>query len=132
MISLKLKLVYPHEAAGKPIISETVLKTGIPVNILDAKVTPSAGEMIIDVPASGEKLKEVISSFQGSGVIVKEITSTLEFDFDKCTSCGACVSPCPVQAIKLTKNWSIEFDELKCVRCGICVDACPVKVIRFL
>ncbi len=132
MTDLKLKLVYRHETTSKPILSETVLKTRIPINILDAKVTPSAGEMIVDVPASGDKLKEVISSFQVSAVIVKEITPTLEFDLDKCTSCGACVSPCPVQCIKQKKDWTIEFDEVKCVQCGICVDACPVKAIAFL
>ncbi len=74
-------------------------------------------------------MKEVISTFEADGVKVQEIISTLAFDFDRCTSCGACVSPCPTGAITQKADWTIEFDDKKCIRCKVCVDACPVRVI---
>jgi len=47
---------------------------------------------------------------------------------DDCTSCGACASECPVEAIKEGKNkYVINQDE--CTDCGSCVDACPADAI---
>ncbi len=129
---MKFKLIYNHKTLGKPVLAEAVLNTGILINILEAKITPTAGEIIIDVPVTGEKLEEIILFFKNSGVVVKEITQVLEIDMDKCISCGACVSSCPTQAIKQNPDWSIEFDEKKCVRCQICVHACPVGAVRLI
>ncbi|MEM2897566.1 MAG: 4Fe-4S binding protein [Candidatus Bathyarchaeia archaeon] len=129
---MKLKLVFTHENISKPIFSETVLKTKIPVNILEARVTPDAGEMVVEVLAIGEKLEEIIETFQAYGVIVKRIPSTIEIDYERCISCGACLSACPVQAIVQNSNWEIEFNEEKCIRCLICVNACPTRAIKVL
>ncbi len=129
---MKLKLIYSRENLGKPVLSDVISKTNLPINILEAKITLNTGEMLIDVPAVGEKLKEVSNLFQKAGLVVKEITRTIEIDREKCISCGACVSPCPVRAITQDLNWDVDFDEQKCVGCGICVDACPVRAIRML
>lgn len=112
-----------------PVLSRIVLKTGVPINILDAKVTAATGEMIVDVPVQGRQLEEAVSLFQEAGVNVKKILSSVEINYDRCTSCGACVSPCPVQAIVQHEDWSVELDETKCIRCLVCVDACPVRAI---
>jgi len=128
---MRFRLIYNHKTLSRPILAEAVLKTGVLINILEAKVTPAAGEIMVDIPVSGEKLREVVEIFENAGVTVKEITQVLEIDMNRCMGCGACVSPCPTQALKFTKDWEIEFDEKKCVRCMICVDACPVKAIRF-
>ena len=126
---MKLRLVYTRENVDKPILAEIVLKTGIPINILEARVLPTEGELVVDVPATGDSLRRVVALFQEAGVSVTEITATIEIDHDRCTSCGACISPCPVQAIRFGPDWRIEFDEEKCIRCRICVDACPVRAI---
>lgn len=129
---MKLKLIYSRENLGKPILSEVIIRSNLPINILEAKITLNTGEMLIDVPAEGEKLKEVSNLFQKAGLIVKEITQTIEIDRERCISCGACVSPCPVRAIIQDSNWDVNFYEEKCIGCGICVDACPVRAIRML
>lgn len=129
---MKLKLTYTHENVNTPVLSNTVLKTGIPINILDAKVTQGAGEMIIDVPASGSKLESMIASLQDQGVTTKKIVAIVEIDAEKCISCGACVSPCPAQAITQESNWDVRVDLEKCIRCLLCVKACPVRAISYL
>ncbi|MEM3437993.1 MAG: 4Fe-4S binding protein [Nitrososphaerales archaeon] len=129
---MKLKLIYSRENLRKPILSEVITKTNLLINILEAKITLDTGEMLIDVPAKGEKLKEVLHLFQKAGLIVKEITRIIEIDRERCISCGACVSPCPVKAITQDSNWDINFYEENCIGCGICVDACPVRAIRML
>ena len=126
---MKLRLTYTHEEMSRPVLANTIVKTAVPINILEAQMTPESGRMIIDVPVDNRKLKEVIATFETEGVKVEEIVSTLIFDMANCISCGACVSPCPTNAILQKPDWTIEFDEKKCIRCKVCVDACPVRVI---
>jgi len=127
---MKLRLLYTRSNVSNPVISDIVLKTRVPINILEAKVSLNGGEMVVDVPATGKELDEVRGLFERAGVSAKEIKSVMEIDCEKCISCGACVSPCPVQAIKQKPEWDIELDEGRCIRCLICVNACPVRAIR--
>lgn len=127
---MKLRLIYTHKNVDKPILTEVVLKTKIPMNILEAKILPTAGEIVVDVPATSRQLKNLIALFERAGVTVREIKATIEIDRERCTSCGACISPCPVEAIVFKPDWEIDFDEDKCVGCGICIDACPVRAIK--
>jgi len=127
---MKLRLLYTRSNVNNPVISDIVLKTRVPLNILEAKVSLNGGEMVVDVPATGKKLDEVRELFEKAGVSAKEIKSVIEIDYEKCISCGACVSPCPVQAIKQNPEWDVELDEGRCARCLICINACPVRAIR--
>lgn len=45
-----------------------------------------------------------------------------------CTSCGACASVCPVEAIA-EGDGKYEIDADKCVDCGACAGECPVNAI---
>lgn len=47
---------------------------------------------------------------------------------DKCLSCGACASMCPVGAISM-KSGKAEINKKKCIKCGACRDICPVSAI---
>ncbi len=44
---------------------------------------------------------------------------------DTCIACGACVSSCPVQCIKLEDK--AEIDKTMCIGCGTCASVCPVN-----
>ena len=127
---MKLKLIYTHESVSKPLLAEAILKTGFIVNILDARVTPTTGEIVIDVQAVGEKATEFIELLQREGCNVTQIAKFLEFDRDRCICCGACVSLCPVGAIRQDKDWQIYLDDSKCIGCRLCVNACPMYVIK--
>ncbi|MCD6464745.1 4Fe-4S binding protein [Candidatus Bathyarchaeota archaeon] len=129
---MKAKLIYSHNVVEKPILANIVLRTGIPINILEARVNAQKGELIVSIPATGEKLEEVLNLFKEAGVQVQEFTETLKIDFEKCTACGACISPCPTKALRFKEDWTLEFIEEKCVACGICATACPVKAITTL
>lgn len=129
---MKLRLIYARENVGEPVLSNVVLRTGVPLNILEARMEPDMGEIVVDAPAKGEQLRKVINLFREAGVSVKEITATIEIDEERCISCGACISPCPVQAIRFGPEWKVEFDEERCLRCQVCINACPVGAIRSL
>lgn len=127
---MKLKIVYNKWHVDKPILSCVVLKIGMPLNIIEAHVSPTGGEVVIDVPKD-EYVGKVVEAFREEGVLVKELTKNVEVEASKCIACGACISPCPVGAIKLSQD-TITIDDVKCVRCEACVYACPLRAIRLL
>jgi ferredoxin len=127
---VRLKLIYSHGNVMRPILAEAIVKTGVLINILEAKVTPQSAEMVIEV--TEEKREEIIDFLRNSGVKVKQISKFIELDRDRCISCGACVSPCPVEAIKQDKDWQVHFNESKCIGCRLCIPACPLRVIEVL
>lgn len=126
---MRAKLIYSHGVVEKPILASVVLRTGVPINILEARVNAQKGELIVSIPATGEKLNEVLNLFRESGVQVQEFAETLRIDWSKCMACGACISPCPTRALRFREDWSLEFDEERCIACKICVTACPVRAI---
>ena len=50
-------------------------------------------------------------------------------DKSLCTSCGACVSVCPVEAISLPES-AAEIDHNVCTECETCVAECPSEAIK--
>jgi coenzyme F420 hydrogenase subunit beta len=48
-----------------------------------------------------------------------------DIDLRLCTSCGTCISACPVDALAWQANETISFDRTTCVDCGICYAVCP-------
>ena len=48
---------------------------------------------------------------------------------DDCTSCGACVDSCPVDAIA-EGDEIYEIDAATCIDCGVCEGTCPVEAIE--
>ncbi|MBS7605433.1 MAG: 4Fe-4S binding protein [Candidatus Bathyarchaeia archaeon] len=126
----KVKLIYSHRVVDKPILANVVLRTGVLINILEAKVNAQKGELIVSISAEGEKLKEILNLFREEGVEVQELAETLRIDWERCIACGACISPCPTGALKFKEDWSLEFEEDKCIGCRICVTTCPVKAIN--
>ena len=50
------------------------------------------------------------------------------FITDACTTCGACESACPVEAISQGDDRYV-IDPDVCTDCGACADECPVDAI---
>lgn len=123
----KIILKFSEEKVAQPITSQIILDLKVPLNILNANVTPQGGEILIEVPLSDVDL--ISNAFKEKGVTVT-IQRGIEVDGDRCIDCGACYSLCPVDAISLHNDYSVIFDEDKCISCGLCVDACPTLAIR--
>jgi ferredoxin len=53
---------------------------------------------------------------------------------DSCTTCGKCVSACPVAALSLSiaRPQRLLFDQNLCYRCGVCVHECPEGAIAMV
>ena len=50
-------------------------------------------------------------------------------DEKKCITCGACISICPVGAIKIVDN-KATINPKKCIKCNSCAQFCPVGAIE--
>lgn len=125
---MKLLLKFNKGIIKQPIISETVLETGIMLDIERAKVDGPIGELVVNVP--DDNCREVVNVLRSKKVDVTRLDVPITKDEENCVHCGACVSVCPVGAISYEYDWRVKMDQSICVQCGTCVNACPVHVIR--
>lgn len=47
---------------------------------------------------------------------------------DKCITCGACETTCPVEAITMGAD-HFEVNKDECIDCGVCEAGCPAEAI---
>jgi NAD-dependent dihydropyrimidine dehydrogenase PreA subunit len=122
----RVLLKFAESQIKEPITAQIILKLKVPINILNADVTPHGGAILIEVPS--QEINRVIKAFQERGVLVT-VQKQVGVDKEKCIDCGACYSLCPADAITFKEDASIVFNEEKCISCGLCVDACPTRAI---
>jgi NAD-dependent dihydropyrimidine dehydrogenase PreA subunit len=122
----KVLLRFSDRLVNEPITSKIILDLTVPLNILNANVTPQGGELLVDV--ASKDVQRVTKAFIKRGVNVV-VQKGIAVDEEKCINCGACYSLCPVDAISFQKSYSVVFDEEKCISCGLCVDTCPTRAI---
>lgn len=126
---VKILLKFSEKIVEEPITAQVILENQIPISIIGASIDPHGGEILAEVPVS--HVKKIVNAFRKKGVIV-EFPKLIEVDNEKCFNCGACVSLCPVHAIKFKEDYSVFFNKEKCSSCGICVEACPARAIRLI
>jgi ferredoxin len=126
---VRILLRFSEKIVEEPIISQIILDLKVPINIITAQVSSKGGEVLVEVP--DESLEKVVKEFRKRKATVS-IPKLIEVDSEKCISCGACVTLCPVEAITIDEDASVIFDKEKCIgsTCGACVDACPSRAIR--
>lgn len=103
-------------------IVNEVLKQEISFNILKFSTDSSGIKMLLDVPE--DKIKDITESLKKSNIIVNK-KGRVNIDKEKCINCGACVSLCPTEAVKLNKFFELEFLDDLCIGCNLCINSCP-------
>ena len=65
------------------------------------------------------------------GFQVRELSGHIFHDYDRCWSCGACVSLCPTRSIYVvSETREVRLNTETCIACGSCINACSVKAIQ--
>ncbi len=126
----KVLLKYSRNKAERPILATVIRRTDIPLNILHADLSSEGGEIFIEMDGPEENVEKAIELLRDSGVEVKEVKHAISLDEESCVECGACISLCPTEALRLEDDYSIVLEEDKCVYCKECVPACPVKALK--
>jgi formate hydrogenlyase subunit 6/NADH:ubiquinone oxidoreductase subunit I len=126
---VRILLRFSENIVEEPITSQIILELKVPINIITAHVDSKGGEVLAEVPDAA--LEKVVKAFRKRGATVS-IPKLVEIDSEKCVSCGACITLCPVEAITMGEDASVIFNQEKCLgsTCSACVDACPARAIK--
>ncbi|MDD2439672.1 MAG: 4Fe-4S binding protein [Methanosarcinaceae archaeon] len=125
---MKIKIIIPTERIQSPLIAESMVETGVLLNIMVANIDSTYGELIADVDTTlFHKLKEALEK---RGAFVTTLDQPIHWDEEECVECGACISVCPMKVYSFDKEWNLCVDEKKCIRCGMCIKMCPHQALK--
>ena len=127
-VTKKLMLSFPTCECEKPIVYHLVRDYGLLVNIFRAKVAPDeSGYLVLDVTGTEENIDKALAYVKTFHVTVNFTGKGLVWDLARCTSCGACLTHCPTDALHVgdRATMAVAFDEDKCIECLACIRICP-------
>ncbi|MDY5678922.1 MAG: 4Fe-4S binding protein [Candidatus Methanomethylophilaceae archaeon] len=116
------------ESVTYTLVSEYDLKP----NILRADITgDGSGFMLLSVIGDCDDVILGMNYLREIGFKVKELKGHISHDYERCWSCGACVSVCPTRSIyHEEETMLVKVNTKKCIACGSCLNACSVKAIQ--
>jgi hypothetical protein len=79
---LKIKITIPTERIHNPIISESIVETGILINIMVANIDSTYGELIADV--SDFRFDKIKRALESRGAIVSILDRPIHRDEEEC------------------------------------------------
>jgi L-aspartate semialdehyde sulfurtransferase ferredoxin len=134
MVTKRLVLHFPHRLVDRPIVYKLIKDYDLVMNILKASITPNEeGLMVIELKGEKNNFAQGIKYLEESGVVIDPIGRDVKRDDARCTSCGACVTICPADALTYdAKTRQVMFDDEKCIACELCVKACPLGAMEVL
>ncbi|MDD3041976.1 MAG: 4Fe-4S binding protein [Methanosarcinaceae archaeon] len=125
---MKIKIIIPTERIQNPIIAESMVKTGVLLNIMVANIDSTYGELIADVEDGHfNRIKEALEE---RGAFVSTLDQPIHRDEEECVECGACISVCPMKVYTFDEKWNLFMDDKKCIRCGMCIKMCPHQALK--
>jgi NAD-dependent dihydropyrimidine dehydrogenase PreA subunit len=125
---MKIKITIPTERTHNPIISESIVETGVLLNIMVANIDSTYGELIADVDES--RFDRIKVALECRGAIVSILDRPIYRDEEECIECGACISVCPMNVYSFDQAWNLLVDEKKCIQCGVCIKMCPHGALK--
>lgn len=87
---MKIKINISSDIVTSPILSESILETGVLLNVSQAHFDRSHGEVVADVPE--ELFEKIRSALVSRGAVVKRLDTPIEWNEDECVECSACMS----------------------------------------
>jgi len=133
MIKKKAILRFTSSTVEKPITYQLIKKYDLWINILQAKFEPGlGGKLVIELRGDSKQIDKGFAYLKDQKVKVDFLEQEVFWNENRCNHCGACISICPVGALKMNEEYHLEFNYQDCVVCGYCADACPVQAIEII
>jgi ferredoxin len=127
---MKIKINISSETVTRPIIAESILETGVLLNVSQAHFDRSHGEVVADVLE--EQYEPMYDALTSRGARVIKLDAPIERNQEECVECGACISVCPTRVFSMDEDYSLMVDQAKCIQCGTCVEMCPHRALTLL
>ncbi len=128
MITKRLLLLFSKDTLSEPIVYLLVKDYNLIVNIFRAKITPQEeGYLAIDLKGEEKDINKAVLYLNESKVDVNEHYKGVQWNDEKCSGCGNCISHCPTNALHIvnTQTQELDFDGSLCIGCLNCIDNCP-------
>jgi ferredoxin len=132
IITKKLVLHFPKRIVDEPILYHLIKDFDLVFNILKASISPEAeGLMVVEFKGEPSNFDKGVQYLLEQGVKIQSLSQDVSRNEERCTSCGACVTVCPVGAFEYEKGTMVVlFKGDKCVACGACIKACPPRAME--
>ncbi|MCD6396978.1 MAG: 4Fe-4S dicluster domain-containing protein [Spirochaetaceae bacterium] len=130
METKKILLTFNKNVVEKPIVYHLVKDFDLITNIYRASISAEEqGLMVLDISGSSEMIEAGINFIRSQKVKVEDAQKSFRWDAELCTSCGNCLTHCPVNALHINdrKTMKVEFDEKLCIDCMGCIPNCPYE-----
>jgi NAD-dependent dihydropyrimidine dehydrogenase PreA subunit len=132
IVTKRIVLRFPQRLVERPIIYRLVKDYDLEFNILKASITPEQeGLLVLELKGEQKEYDKGINFLTNSGVKIQSLSQDVTRNEERCTSCGACVTVCPVGAFEVDPETRIvSFHNEKCIACGLCIPACPPRAME--
>ncbi len=132
MESRKVVLHFPRESVDKPIVSRLVRDFAMEVNILKASIDPDeVGLMVVELTGEAADFESGLQYLERAGISIQPLSQDIRRNDERCSSCGACVSICPTDALSVERpEMEVVFNDDLCVACELCVKVCPLHAME--
>jgi len=124
---MKIHINFNRTTVEKPVIAETIIKTGVPVNIEQAMIDGEEGWALITI--DNNDAPKFLKSLEPYNVIATIQKNAINHNPKECVDCGLCISICQKHVFSFNKDWSLKVEEDKCVLCGRCATFCPQRAL---
>ncbi|MCK5201680.1 MAG: 4Fe-4S binding protein [Spirochaetales bacterium] len=128
METRKLLLTFTKNVVERPIVYNLVKEFDLIINIYRASITAEEeGFMVLDITGPSNMIDAGINFIISEGVKIDDAQKSFRWDQYICTSCGNCLTHCPVNALHINdrNTMKVEFDQNLCIDCMGCIPNCP-------
>ena len=132
MIEKKFRIDFDESNVLESVTYTLVSEFNLKPNVLRADIGGDGhGFMLLSLVGEKNDMVAGIEHIRGQGFKVKELNGHIFHDYDRCWSCGACVSLCPTRSIYcVPETQEVRLNTDTCIACGSCINACSVKAIQ--